>query len=75
MQQRNRTKQTESLEDRLAEEARRLREAARLLPPGAVRDAALQKARQVEMASRMSEWLSSRTEVKEQGSRRSVQNK
>ena len=75
MQQRNRIKQTEPLEDRLAEEARRLREAARLLPPGAVRDAALWKARQAEMASRMSEWLSSRTEVKEQGPRRFVQNK
>jgi hypothetical protein len=75
MQQRNRTKQTESLENRLAEEARPLREAARLLPSGAVRDAALWKAHQAEMASHMSEWLSSRTEVKEQRPRRSVQNK
>jgi hypothetical protein len=37
-------KQTRSLEDRLAEEAKRLREQAELLPPGAVREAALQKA-------------------------------
>jgi hypothetical protein len=75
MQQRNRFKQTVSLEDRLAEEARRLREAARLRPPGAVRDAALWKARQAELASHMSESLSSRADVKEQGPRRSVQNK
>lgn len=74
MQQRNRFKQTESLQERLAEEARRLRETAQLLPPGAVRDAALWKARQAEMASHMSEWLSSRTE-EEQRPRRSVQNK
>jgi hypothetical protein len=36
--------QTRSLEDRLAEEAKRLREQAELLPPGVVREAALQKA-------------------------------
>jgi hypothetical protein len=31
--------QTQSLEERLAEEAKRLREEAKLLPPGAVREA------------------------------------
>jgi hypothetical protein len=37
-------KQTGSLEERLAVEAKRLREQAELLPPSAVRDAVLQKA-------------------------------
>jgi hypothetical protein len=37
-------KQTGSLEEQLAEEAKRLREQAELLPPGAVRNAVLQKA-------------------------------
>jgi hypothetical protein len=58
-QQRRRFRQTISLEERLAEEAKRLREAARLLPPGAVRQAALRKARQAEIAAHLSEWLQS----------------
>jgi hypothetical protein len=58
-QQRRRFRQTISLEERLAEEAKRLREAARLLPPGAVRQAALRKARQAEIGARLSEWLQS----------------
>lgn len=41
--QRRRFKQTISLEERLAEEARRLREAAELLPHGPVRDAGLRR--------------------------------
>jgi hypothetical protein len=41
------------LKCRLAEEAKRLREAAELLPPGAVRDAALRRARQAETGSRL----------------------
>jgi hypothetical protein len=57
--QRRRFKQTQSLEERLANEARRLREEARLLPPGALREAVLRKARQAETASRMSDWLRS----------------
>lgn len=56
---RRRFKQTELLEDRLAGEAIRLREEARLLPPGAVRDALIRKARQCETGSHMSEWLRS----------------
>jgi hypothetical protein len=56
---RRRFKQTQSLEERLAEEAKRLREEAKLLPPGAVREALLRKARQAETGSHMSEWLSS----------------
>ena len=59
MQQRRRFKQSDSLEERLAEEAKRLREEAELLPPGAVRDEMIRKARQAETGSHMSEWLSS----------------
>jgi hypothetical protein len=54
---RRRFKQTQSLEERLSEEARRLRAEARLLPPGAVRDEMIRKARQAETASDMNEWL------------------
>lgn len=57
--QRRRFKQTISLEERLAEEARRLREEAELLPHGPVRDEALRKARQAETSSHLSEWLRS----------------
>jgi hypothetical protein len=56
---RRRFKQTRSLEERLAEEAKRLREEAKLLPPGAVREALLRKARQAETGSHMSGWLAS----------------
>ena len=59
MQQRRRFTQIRNLEERLADEARRLREEAETLPPGAVRDAALRRARQAETGSRMSEWLRS----------------
>jgi hypothetical protein len=44
MTERRRFTQTEELEDRLAEEAKRLRAKAELLPPGAVRDALIRKA-------------------------------
>ncbi len=57
--QRNRFKQPQSLAERLAEEAKRLREEARLLPPGAVREELIRKARQAEAGSHMSEWLTS----------------
>ena len=59
MQHRRRSKQTVSLEDRLIEEAKRLREEANLLPPGAVREEMLRKARHAEAGSHMSEWLRS----------------
>ncbi|WFU73818.1 hypothetical protein [Bradyrhizobium sp. CB2312] len=59
MQKRRRFKQQVSLEERLAEEARRLREEAELLPHGPVRDEALRRARQAETGSHMSEWLGS----------------
>jgi hypothetical protein len=51
--------QTKPLKVRLLEEAQTLREQARLLPFGPVRDAALAKARQVEAAAHMDDWLSS----------------
>ena len=53
---RRRYKRTEPLELRLANDAKRLREQARLLPPGSVRDAALRKARQAENDSRINDW-------------------
>lgn len=56
---RRRFKQTKSLEERLAQEAQRLREQAKALPPGPDRDILLQKARQAETGSHMSEWLRS----------------
>jgi hypothetical protein len=59
MQRRRRFQQIHSLESRLAEEAKRLREEAKLLPPGAVREAILRKARQAEIGSHMTEWLTS----------------
>jgi hypothetical protein len=57
--QRRRFKQIQSLEERLSEAAKRLREEAKSLPPGAVRDEMIRKARQAETASRMNEWLTS----------------
>ena len=57
--QRRRFKQTRSLEERLSEEAKRLREEARLLPPSAERDEMIRKARQAEIASHMNDWLTS----------------
>jgi len=59
MAERRRFKQTQSLEERLSEEAKRLREEAKLLPPGVVRDAVIRRARQAESGSHVSEWLRS----------------
>lgn len=55
--QRRRFKHIVSLEDRLAEEAKRLREEAKSLPPGAAREEMMRKARQAETGSHMTEWL------------------
>ena len=57
MSERRRVKQTRPLEERLAEEARRLREEAELLPHGPVRDAALRRAGQAETGSQMPEYF------------------
>jgi hypothetical protein len=60
MQQRSPSpSQTESLEQRLAQEAKRLREEAKLLPPGAEREGLIRRARQAETGSHVSEWLRS----------------
>ncbi|WP_375161667.1 hypothetical protein [Bradyrhizobium sp. RDT46] len=59
MSKRRRFKQTQSLEERLAEEAKHLREQATLLPPGPLREQVMRKARQCETGSHMSEWLQS----------------
>lgn len=57
--QRRRFKQTVSLEERLVEEAKRLREKAKSLPPGIERDHAIRKARQAETGSHINDWLRS----------------
>jgi hypothetical protein len=56
---RRRFNQTDSLEYRLSEEAKLLREEAKLLPHGALRDETIRRARQAETGSHMSEWLRS----------------
>jgi hypothetical protein len=50
---------TQSLEERLAEKAKRLRVEAKLLPPGPTRDEIIRRARLAETGSRISEWLRS----------------
>jgi hypothetical protein len=57
--QRRRFKRTSSLEEGLAEQAKQLREQAKMLPPGPVRDAVEQRARQAETAVQVNEWLTS----------------
>ncbi|MCK1307668.1 hypothetical protein [Bradyrhizobium sp. 45] len=51
-------KQTKPLKERLLEEAQNLREEAKLVG-GALRDAGLKKARQIEAAAHMDDWLNS----------------
>jgi hypothetical protein len=58
-QQRRRFEELDPLEERLATEAKRLREQVRLLPRGAVREAAIRKARQAETGAQISAWLRS----------------
>jgi len=53
-------KQTTSLDQRLTEQAERLRKEAQGTPPGVERDRLIRKARQAETASHMQEWLTSR---------------
>ncbi|WP_247328292.1 hypothetical protein [Bradyrhizobium sp. 21] len=57
--ERRRVRQTQSLEDRLAQQAERLREQAKEVPPGIEREQLLRRARQAETGSHMSEWLRS----------------
>lgn len=56
---RRRFRQTEVLEVRLADEARRLRKEAQGTPPGVERDRLIRKARQAETGSQISGWLRS----------------
>jgi hypothetical protein len=53
MRRRRPSKLTFTPEERFSEEARRLREEAKLLPPGALRDELIRKARHAEAASHM----------------------
>ena len=57
--QRGRSKQTSSLDQRLEEEAKRLRDEARGTPPGVRRDRLIRRARGAEAASRANEWVTS----------------
>jgi hypothetical protein len=59
MLKRRHFKQTIALEERLADEARRLRKEAEGTPPGAERERLIRKAEQAETASHMTEWLTS----------------
>jgi hypothetical protein len=52
-------RQNQPLEERLAEEAKRLRAEAKLLPHGVRREELIRRARQAETGSHMCEWLSS----------------
>jgi hypothetical protein len=53
------SERTRSLEDHLADEASRLHEQAKILPPGAIRQDALRKARHAEIAMHINAWLTS----------------
>ncbi|WP_035698769.1 MULTISPECIES: hypothetical protein [Bradyrhizobium] len=55
---RNRRKQTQSLQERLAAFAENARERARSLPPGREREMLLRRAKQNEVTSNLTEWLS-----------------
>jgi hypothetical protein len=55
-----RLKQTNALEIRLAEEARRLRKQAQGTPPGIERERLIRRARQAETTSDMTDWRTSR---------------
>jgi hypothetical protein len=59
MLKRRHSHQIQTLEERLADEAKQLREEAKTLPPGSKREALLRKARQDETASHLTEWLTS----------------
>ena len=59
MQRRRRFKQTQSLEARLAEEAKRLREQAQKLPSGPDQADLLRQAREDELVAQMAGWITS----------------
>jgi hypothetical protein len=57
--ERYRIKHKASFEERLAEQAQRLREQAKTLPPGKERDGLMRRARQAETTSNINAWLTS----------------
>jgi len=57
--ERRRIKHETSFEERLAEQARSLREQAKTMPPGIEREGLIRRARQAETASHIKDWLSS----------------
>jgi hypothetical protein len=57
--ERCRAKQETSLQERLANHGRRLRDEAKRLPPGGEREGLIRRARQTEIASHITEWLTS----------------
>jgi hypothetical protein len=57
--ERREVKHQTPFEERLASQARYLREVANSLPPGSVRDDVIRRARQAETASHLTEWLMS----------------
>ena len=57
--ERRRIKHDTSLDQRLGEQAKRLRDEARGIPPGVQRDILIRQARQAETAAHMQEWLKS----------------
>jgi hypothetical protein len=59
MQQQRRFNQTAPLDQRLIQEAQRLRKEARGTHPGIERERLIRRARQTETAARISEWLTS----------------
>jgi hypothetical protein len=60
MPERRRFTQTPTLEERLAEEAKRLRKQAQGTPPGIERERLVRRERQAKEAFCMTEWLNSR---------------
>jgi hypothetical protein len=58
--QRRSFQQSAPLDQRLKEQAERLRKGAKGTPPGIEREKLIRQARQAETASHMQEWLSSR---------------
>ena len=57
---RNRTKRAATIEERLAEEAKKFKEAAEKQPSGSkARELLLRRARQMETTSHLNKWLSS----------------
>jgi hypothetical protein len=56
-QRRRHFRQNDLIEQRLANQAKRLRDEAELVGPGSLRDELLQRARRAEIGSRIGEWL------------------